>query len=242
MTAGYTRPVNAFDAGLLHWLNQFAGRWPVFDLLVAKISDSALLKGEGLMLVLWWYWFAPSKPAKKNREVIVATIVSAAAAIAVARLMAHFLPFRTRPAFNPDFHFLSPFTDPKEALRSWSAFPSDHAMLFSAMATGLLFISRRVGAAAWAYWILVVGLPRAYLGLHHPTDLIAGGVLGGVLAALGAREGTRERLAAPALRWEAAHQASFYAFFFLFSFQLASMFDEAKGILHVLLGLLKHAR
>lgn len=234
--------MNSFDAGLLHWLNQFAGRWPTFDFLVAKVSNSVMLKGEGLMLVLWWYWFAPSKPARKNHEIIVSTILSAAAAIAVARLLAHFLPFRHRPAFNPDFHFLSPFTDAKEQLRDWSAFPSDHAMLFSAMATGLLFISRRIGAAVWAYWVIVIGLPRAYLGLHHPTDLIAGAVLGGVLAALGARAGNRERLARAPLAWHDAHPASFYACFFLFSFQLSTMFDEAKGILHGLLQLARHSQ
>jgi len=188
--------------------------------------------------VLCWYWFAPSKPPRKNREIIVATIFSAAAAIVLGRALAHFLPFRIRPLFNPALAFVAPYSEGDWKLRDWSAFPSDHAMLFAAMATGLLALSRRVGAAAWAYWIIVIGLPRAYLGLHHPTDLLAGGLLGGALAWLANREPARQRLAKAPLAWLDAHPASFYACFFLLSFQIATMFDEARSTLSALVKLL----
>ena len=225
--------MNSFDAASLHWLNQFVARSVLFDRTAGYISDSYLFKGEFLMILIWWVWFSPSKPVRKNREIIVTTIFSAAAAIILGRTLAHFLPFRVRPLFDPLFHFPTDSAAQEHAkLRDWSAFPSDHAMLFAAMATGLVFASRRIGALAWAYWVIVIGFPRAYLGLHHPTDLIAGGALGATISWAANQARFRARLGRWPLVWADAHPGSFYACFFLFSFQLATMFDEPREIFH----------
>jgi hypothetical protein len=59
-------------------------------------------------------------------------------------------------------------------LSGWSSFPSDHACLFFALATGLCLISPVIGGLALLHASLIVSLPRIYLGLHYPTDVLAG--------------------------------------------------------------------
>lgn len=62
------------------------------------------------------------------------------------------------------------------------AFPSGHASRVFALATILgLRLGARVGVPAGAFGVLV-GLSRIYLGVHWPSDVLAGAVLGIVLA------------------------------------------------------------
>jgi undecaprenyl-diphosphatase len=122
-----------------------------------------------------------------------------------------------------------------DALRSWSSFPSDHAMVFFAMSTGLWYVSKTWGAVSSLYVAFVIALPRIYLGYHYPTDIIGGAVLGGLFAVAANSAPVRHRLAAPALRWLHAHPASFYTTFLLFSQGLATLFDAVRHLTPLLL-------
>ena len=64
----------------------------------------------------------------------------------------------------------------------WSAFPSDHAVMYSALAVGLCFVSLRLGLFATVYVVCAICFPRAYLGYHYPTDLLVGAVIGALCA------------------------------------------------------------
>jgi len=61
---------------------------------------------------------------------------------------------------------------------SRDVFPSDHAVLFFALATGLFMAHRKLGIAAYAWVIVAICFPRLYLGIHWPTDVIAGAAVG----------------------------------------------------------------
>ena len=111
------------------------------------------------------------------------------------RLLAQVLPFRVRPIYNPDLHLHFPSAGLRAAtLQAWSSFPSDHAMLWMAIATGIFIIARRVGVFALLYAVVFICVPRAYLGFHYPTDLIAGAAIGIALAWL-TRDAIRSRFA-----------------------------------------------
>jgi undecaprenyl-diphosphatase len=103
-------------------------------------------------------------------------------------------------------------------------------MLFSAMATGLWFASRRLGLAAHAYVLLVIELPRVYLGLHYPSDIASGALLGVALAIVANLARIRSRIARPALRWLEVDSRSFYAVSFLVAMQIATMFDYPRSL------------
>ncbi|MEO6471956.1 MAG: phosphatase PAP2 family protein [Aeromicrobium sp.] len=64
------------------------------------------------------------------------------------------------------------------------SFPSDHAVMAGAVATGLLIVSRRwglyaVGAAA------IMAATRVYVGAHYPADVVAGLAVGALITGLG---------------------------------------------------------
>ncbi|MEV0107729.1 phosphatase PAP2 family protein [Nocardia sp. NPDC050799] len=80
------------------------------------------------------------------------------------------------------------------------AFPSGHSV-GSAAVVGVLAalfclrtahrVARVIVAAVAAVFVLLVGLSRIYLGVHWPTDVLAGWALGGLLVAIGVAARTR---------------------------------------------------
>jgi membrane-associated phospholipid phosphatase len=64
------------------------------------------------------------------------------------------------------------------------ASPSAHATLAGAVAAGLFLVERRLGLAA-AVAGLLMGLARVYVGLHYPSDALAGLIVGAVVTMLG---------------------------------------------------------
>ncbi|GAC1328198.1 MAG: hypothetical protein NVSMB13_15160 [Mycobacteriales bacterium] len=62
-------------------------------------------------------------------------------------------------------------------------FPSDHAVMAGAVAAALFFVSRRL---AWVGVVLalVMAFARVYVGVHYPSDVLAGLAVGAVVAVL----------------------------------------------------------
>jgi hypothetical protein len=141
---------------------------------------------------------------------------------------------------SPELAFVMPHGMP-DILRGWSAFPSDHAMLFAAIATGLFLISRRLGLAAHAYVAVFILAPRVYLGMHHPTDVIAGWLLGVGMALAANAELVRTRLSRLPLRWADLHPRPFYAAGFVAAMQVATMFDGPRSMVRDVKTLLRPA-
>jgi undecaprenyl-diphosphatase len=148
-------------------------------------------------------------------------------------------PFRPRPIHDPTLGLHVPLGLPSDVMTNWSSFPSDHATLFFALATGLFFVSRGLGLAAAAYVTLVIALPRVYVGWHYPSDILAGGLLGATFAALAQRAGIRERVAPPVLSWARHHPQAFHAAFFLLSYQVATLMDDARVLANLAVHLLR---
>jgi undecaprenyl-diphosphatase len=231
--------VNSFDQIILVWLNHFARTSHALDWTVSTLATSNAVKGGLFTVVLLWFWFGESGGQRRNREIIVATAAAASVAIISGRLLAYALPFRIRPVHNVDLAFVAPYGYPEGLLRGWSAFPSDHAMLFVAMATGFWFLSRRLGLAALVYVGVVILLPRVYLGMHHPSDVVAGALLGAAFALFANLEPVRARLARLPLRWATVHPRSFYAAGFVAAMQVATMFEAPREVVREVVALIR---
>jgi membrane-associated phospholipid phosphatase len=96
--------------------------------------------------------------------------------------------------------------------------------------TGLFFISRSLGLALAAYVLLLVGVPRVYLGIHWPSDILGGAALGVGATALASRARVRSLFAAPAFRLLARSPATFNVAAFLLSYGVMTRFDPLRSL------------
>ena len=67
---------------------------------------------------------------------------------------------------------------------STSAFPSGHASAAAFAAATLIAWDGRRWAPLWIMIAAIVGVSRAYVKIHHPSDVVGGAVTGVALAAL----------------------------------------------------------
>lgn len=220
--------MNGFDLTILTFLTGHAFSTKLVTEVVQAVAGLYTFKGLVFGPVLCWIWFRPSPRVERDREVVIATLVSGVVALLLGRLLAHYLPFRVRPIYNPDLHLHFPASEGEHEMRFWSSFPSDHAMMWMAVATGLFFVSLRLGIGAILYTAVFICAPRVYLGLHYPTDVIVGAVIGVVVTCVTMRDSVRKPLAAPILRWMNRQPGLGYAMAFVVCFELVTQLDEVR--------------
>ncbi|SDB90392.1 phosphatase PAP2 family protein [Paraburkholderia lycopersici] len=227
--------MNRFDTVILGVLTQ-AHLAPLLNHAIRVMAGLYTFKGYLLIPLLWWIWFQPSERREWRREMVIATLASGLIALAAGRLLARFLPFRQRPLFNPELHLHFASSSLRAAgLTDWSSFPSDHAMLWVAIAMGIFLVWRVAGILALLYAAVVICLPRAYLGYHYPTDLLAGAAIGVVITWLMTRDAVRKRTAAPLLLCSMRYPGPAAMLGFLVCFELVTQFDDLLRLAHSVL-------
>ena len=222
--------VNPLDSVILHFFNQFAQRSWLLDKTIVFLSVDPLIGGGIPTAFIWWAWFRKSETKILEREVLICGLVVSFLALFVARGLALLLPFRERPYLIPELHFKPPFGTEVyyQDLIHWSSFPSDHAVLYFALATCVFAISWKAGILAYCHAFFLVCLPRVYLGEHFPTDIVAGALIGVGIARLCANGTLNRWFGQPAIRWLANSPASFYTCFYVCTFSFAINFDTER--------------
>ncbi len=222
--------MNFFDSSVIHFLNGFSQKSFFFDRMMNFLVDNYFLKGAMVVAVFWYLWFRKSVNTNKVREGIVITIISSFIAIILGRLLALTLPFRVRPVYDPSVIFLKPYRFGAYDLGNWSSFPSDHAIMYFALATGIFLISKKLGILTYLYTFFVGCFPRMYMGLHYPSDVLVGAVIGVVIALSVSKAKIFFPLVKKILHFSVSRPGIFYALFFLLSYQISDMFEETRAI------------
>ena len=219
-----------FDEPIIRFLNQFAQVNPDFDRLVVDIADSALLKGGVFMAYFWWLWFEHDERAGSRRAEILVSFAGALAAVAMSRILQRLLPYHERLLHAAGSGFVIPAGVDPNTLSTWSSFPSDHAALFFALSTAIWYQHRRFGYLAALWTLLVICLPRVYLGYHYPGDIFAGTALGIVIMVAVHGWGRAARWPHRVVTWASAHQTSFYTLAFLSTYELTVLFYDLRAL------------
>ncbi|MEO6806169.1 MAG: phosphatase PAP2 family protein [Edaphobacter sp.] len=222
--------MNPFDADILHFLNQFSQRSSFFDYLINTVSTNQLLTGALIMSLFWWAWFRNEEGENQDRPIVISSIFLCTIALFLARALSVLLPFRQRPWLNPILHFRVPLGEDLQSLINWSSFPSDHAVFYFALATSIFLLSRKLGIAVYCYVFFVICAPRIYMGVHYPTDILAGALLGTGIGCLAQFNSLRVALSSGPMDWLRRSPASFYPCFFLTTFLFATMFEPIRSI------------
>jgi undecaprenyl-diphosphatase len=167
---------NGLEWSVLHTLNNFLYHHDgVEDPLLVYINASEALFVATLVLV---FLFANGERLRSWRRAALAAVLSAGVALAIAKVISEIVD-RARP-FVVDPHGVHLFSghtaDP--------GFPSDHATGAFAVAMAIYLRNRAWGAAALVA-AAVLSIGRVAIGVHFPSDVLAGALLGcGVALAL----------------------------------------------------------
>ncbi len=224
------------DHGFVLFVNSWAHRYWTLDILIRLIAGNELIKGGVVVATIWWSWFRDGPQESTDtrcanvRDLLLYTLLICIPALLSARILGHVLPFRPRPLNNPALHLQAAFGFDVHTLEAWSSFPSDHAALFFGLSTGLFLVSRRIGWLMYGYSFFVICLPRIILGIHYPSDILAGALLG--IAAVNTIRFAplRRVILKPAQRLLIWSPSLFYAALFLLSWQTADLYDPLRHL------------
>ena len=194
------------------------------------IVGNSLVKGGVIIAVLWYLWFNEKSKNSQSSEKTIITLFSCIVAVAVGRSLNNFLPYRARPILNPEFDFpyqISEFS----WLNTMSSFPSDHAILFFSLATGIFIISKKWGTFSLAYVMFIICLPRIYLGFHYFTDILAGAAIGILITLTIYNLKIIKILSKRLIILSNKFPGLFYALLFILSYQIATLFDDSRNLI-----------
>ena len=219
------------DRSLATFFNWPAHRSWVADRLAVFVSDSVLIKSFPAVAVLFYAWAQskgalPSGSLSEKRKVLLYTLCIMPFAIIFARVIAKLSPFRIRPEQNLDLHLRLAYSFEPVELPHWSSFLSDHALFFVALATGVVLVNRRAGLFLYLHTLLIIVLPRLYLGIHYPSDLLSGAAFGFAVAYLANWSALRSVVAFSGARLYHYSQGVFYAAFFYVGAETGSLYEH----------------
>jgi undecaprenyl-diphosphatase len=221
--------VNHCDAAVIQFFDQFADKSVTINLLVRDIGDSNLLKGGLFMAFFWWAWFRTKGDTTARRRYVVLSIIGALAVVIVARGMQLTLPFHDRPLYAAT-NFVMPIGVHPAGLSHWSSLPSDHAALFFALSLAVWYEARTLGYLAMIWTLVVICLPRIYLGYHYASDMVAGALLGLVMMAAIQRYLRNWNVTERIVQWEVGHRAAFYGLAFFATFETTILFYDIREL------------
>ncbi|MBK9996072.1 MAG: phosphatase PAP2 family protein [Nitrospira sp.] len=110
-------------------------------------------------------------------------------------------------------------------------FPSDHASTSSFPLPPASGWCPAVGAFAFLHAAVIVSIPRIYVGLHFPTDILSGACLGvTAVAVIWKWRAVFVKLVEPALAWSKTSPHLFYPAFFILTSELAHLFKDSRWL------------
>ena len=152
------------------WINDPAGKIAVLDTAMKVSARDLIFLVPPLLLALWFWPARSSKEHALNQRLAAATFFAVGVALIGAAVVSHLL-FEGRPfVTDASTHLLIAHTPD-------NGFPSDHATLAFA-AAGALLAWRRVIGSVCLFFAILVAVARVYVGVHWPSDVVAGAVLG----------------------------------------------------------------
>lgn len=227
-----------FEEELLRFFGGLDSASWIVDRIMKEIANNNLFKGGVFVVLLAYFYYSnPSESSAAGRKLFLFAL-GTVPMIVFVRLLSEVLPFRLRPIHQPGVADWFAAGYQGGMLDEMSAFPSDHAAMFTFLAIGFFAVSRRVGLGMILYDIFFIMLPRIFLGYHHATDLLAGAAIGvacGLPLLLCRRT---DRISDRIDAFGTKHPGVFHAGFILLLCMVFSLFQDLRAAASAVLRLL----
>ncbi len=228
------RLIQSVDLSVYYFLSRGHGNWFV-DRLAALQESNALLKSVPLLAAYLYFWFRNGQDQQKQRSSIIISIAGTLVGLVATRMLATIVPFRVRPMYDPHLVHV-PLSLPIPAdFVDWSSFPSDHAACLFALGFGLIYLSRRLAVPVTLFLVECITLPRLYLGIHYASDIVVGAGIGMATVLLLLKSEWVATLVRPMVVLADTKPQLFYPPAFLLTFEIATLFWDARAPIHALL-------
>jgi len=221
------------DVWILLRLNSLARHSQMLDKLMALFAGHTLLKGGVIFAFFWAAWFDNKGNQRERQAILLSGFLGATISLAVARAIAILAPYRERP-IAALAHFQIPYSTSSEDIIHWSSFPSDHAALYVGVSVAILLAAKRLGIIALVYTLVFICLPRMYVGLHYPSDILVGALIGAGAVLLTANASSI-KVVQPILRYQSQNPSLFYMVSFFTTAQLVDMFTVFRKLVIIVL-------
>lgn len=155
----------SLDLNIFNIINGLAGIYEWLDacaVFLAKNSEYILAVFLVMILIYNFrkYW----------KMVLEALIAAVFTRFVLAEIMRAFF-FRARPFVSHQVNQLIEYNSQE------ASFPSGHACFYFALSTIIYFYNKKLGIAFYVFSLLIV-FSRVFVGIHWPSDILAGAVLG----------------------------------------------------------------
>jgi undecaprenyl-diphosphatase len=229
---------NSFNIAIIEWLNQYSQISPKFNLTIAYIENAYAFKGLAIISMIWILWFRDSNLLSETKVNIVGALISCVLALIITSAVNYITPFQLTPMANELLGFQIPsgvvIDRSANTGHGWiNSFPSHHATMFFALATGIFLASRRLGYFAFIYVILLIAFPRVYLGFHYPTDILGGAIVGVLIANLVNQRIFRDLYKKPFIMLMTKNPALSQTLLLIVTFEIAVLFYDAINLLRL---------
>ncbi len=163
--------MNQFEASIILWIQEnLRGPMDAVVKFITYLGDDGILWiAMGIVLLFW----------KKTRPIGITVLISLLfdyliINVALKALIARPRPFVVNELITPLVTNVSPYR----------SFPSGHSGgSFSAMFALYKWVPKKIGIPALIL-ATMVALSRLYVGVHYPTDIIAGYIIGFICSVL----------------------------------------------------------
>lgn len=160
-----------YDIFLTKWINAWAGKVSLVDMLQIIITLSGPYIAVILIFLRWW----KLEKRELNRHIAIKCGLTTILGLLFNQIILLFYQ-RQRPYEHGLTHLIiAKSQDP--------SFPSDHATVAAAIAFTLLLVRDR--QALWFCFLAVlISFSRVFVGTHYVTDVLGGSLIGAIAALL----------------------------------------------------------